>query len=136
MGHGFASDYFVKLAAFDEFHAEIAGAIALADFVNGNNAWMLEAGGGFCFAAESLKMCFRGPVTEANYFDRDCAVETFLSRAINYALTAAANFLQQLVVAKVRQHPRRACSYATARRRCRIHRPVNFLHQGAKACLQ
>ena len=38
--HWLAPDHFVKLAALDEFHAEVAGAIALADFVNGNDAWM------------------------------------------------------------------------------------------------
>ena len=32
---------FVELSAFDEFHAEIAGAITLADFVNRNDARMV-----------------------------------------------------------------------------------------------
>src|SRR6266699_661323 len=64
---------------------------------------MLEAGGGFRFATESLKMCFRSPVTEANDFERHGAAETFLSRAINDALTAAANFLQQFIVTKIGQ---------------------------------
>jgi hypothetical protein len=50
------------MPTFDEFHAEVAGAIALADFVNGDNAWMLEAGGGFRFTTESLQVRFRGPM--------------------------------------------------------------------------
>ena len=39
--HRRASDYFVKLAAFDELHAEIARAIALTDFVDRNDTGML-----------------------------------------------------------------------------------------------
>ena len=34
-------DYFVELAAFDEFHAEVALTVALAHFVNRDNAWMI-----------------------------------------------------------------------------------------------
>ena len=96
-----APDYFVKLAAFDEFHAEVAGAIALADFVNGNDAWMVEAGGSFCFATKTLQMRFGGPGAQADYFECDGAIETFLTRAINYALTTPADFLQQFIVAEV-----------------------------------
>jgi hypothetical protein len=32
---------FIKLAAFNEFHAEIAGAVTLADFVDWNDTRML-----------------------------------------------------------------------------------------------
>ena len=59
--HRRAPDDFVKLAAFDEFHAEVARAIALADFVDGNDAWMLEAGGSFGFATKTLQVRFRSP---------------------------------------------------------------------------
>ena len=41
----------------------------------------------------------QGP--KADHFERDGAIETFLMRAINYALTAPADFLQQFVIAKV-----------------------------------
>ena len=41
---------------------------------------------------------------KADDFECDGAIETFLSRAINYALTAATDFLQQFVVAKVSKH--------------------------------
>ena len=98
--HRLAPDYFVKLAAFDELHAEVARAIALADLVNGNNAWMFEAGSSFRFPAKALQMRFGGPRAQADHFERDGAIETFLMRAINYALTAPADFLQQLVVAE------------------------------------
>ena len=59
--HRLALDHFVKLAAFDELHAEVAGAIALADFVNGNDAWMFETGGGFRFPAKALQSALCSP---------------------------------------------------------------------------
>ena len=54
-------DHFIQLAAFDELHAEVALAIALADLVNGNNAWMFEAGCSFCLPAKALQMFFGRP---------------------------------------------------------------------------
>src|SRR5439155_22662218 len=103
--HRFASDHFVELAAFDKFHAEIALGVALADLVDGNNAWMLEACGGFCFPPKALEMCFGGPGAKADYLQRDRAIETFLMRAVHNALTAPANFFQQFVIAEVSQYP-------------------------------
>src|SRR5207249_230572 len=54
-----------------------------------------------CFATESLQMRFSGPMSQTDYFESYCAVETFLPGAINYALSAAADLLQQFIVAKV-----------------------------------
>src|SRR5438105_3319236 len=99
--HRLTSRYFVKLAAFDELHAEVALAIALADLVNGNNAWMFEAGSSFRLSAKALQMRLGRPRAQANHFERDCAVETFLVYTINHPLPTAANFLQQLVVAEL-----------------------------------
>jgi len=63
-----APGHFVELSAFDEFHAEVAGAIPLIHFVNGDNAWMIETGGGFGFPAKALQMRFARPLTKANDF--------------------------------------------------------------------
>ena len=41
------------------------------------------------------------PLTGADDFQGDCAIETLLSRQINYPLTAAPNFLKQLVIAEI-----------------------------------
>ena len=49
-------------------------------------------------------MRFRGPLAQADHFECDGAVEAFLARAINYALAASADFLQQFVIAKVSKH--------------------------------
>src|SRR5215468_3590812 len=75
--HRFPPNYLVELSTFDEFHAEITGAIALTDFVNRNNAWMLEAGGSFRFTTETFYMRFGGPISKANHFESDSAVQTF-----------------------------------------------------------
>src|SRR5205823_6767972 len=99
--HYFARGDCIELSPFDKFHAEVTGAIALADFVNRNNAWMLEAGGGFCFATESLQMRFSGPMAKADHFQRDREVQTFLPGAINYALSTATDPLDQFVVPNV-----------------------------------
>src|SRR5205814_3454640 len=40
--HWFAPNHFIKLAAFDQLHAEVTGAISLADFINWNDARMVE----------------------------------------------------------------------------------------------
>src|SRR5262249_37361519 len=66
--HRSSPNDFVELSAFDEFHAEVAGAIPLIHFVNGDNAWMIETGGGFGFPAKALQMRFARPLTKANYF--------------------------------------------------------------------
>ena len=66
--HRRALDYFVKLAAFDKLHAEVALAIALADLVDGDDARMIEAGGSFGFQSKALEVRFGGPLAEANDF--------------------------------------------------------------------
>src|SRR5438034_5275644 len=65
---------------------------------------MLEAGSGFRFATETLQMRFCSPVAQADHLQCHCAVKAFLPGAVNYALTAPTDFLQQLVIAKVTQH--------------------------------
>jgi hypothetical protein len=69
-----------------------------------NDKWMIEAGSCFRFPAKALQMRFGGPGAKANDFKGDGAIETFLMGTINYALTAPAYFLQQLIVAKISQH--------------------------------
>jgi hypothetical protein len=61
-------NYLIELAAFDKLHAEVALAIAFADFVNWNDAWMIEASSRFGFQPEAPKVRFGGPLTKANDF--------------------------------------------------------------------
>ena len=59
---------FVELSAFDEFHAEVAGAIALADLVNRHDARMVQARCRFGLEAEAFEVRFGGPLAESNDF--------------------------------------------------------------------
>jgi hypothetical protein len=94
----------IELAAFNELHAEITGAIALTDFMNWDDAWVLQAGGRFGFATETFHMRFAGPMAQPDHFERHGAVETFLSRAIDHALTTATDFFLDFVITKVSKH--------------------------------
>ena len=95
---------FVNLTALDELHTEVALTVALADFVNGNDAWMFQARRRFRLTPKALQMRFSGPRTKADHLQRNDAIETFLMGPINYALTTPPNFLQQLVIAKLTEN--------------------------------
>ena len=40
-GYRLPPNHFVQLAAFDQIHAEVTAAVALADFMNWNDGWMV-----------------------------------------------------------------------------------------------
>ena len=65
---------------------------------------MIEAGGGLRFPSKALQVRFRRPLAESNDFKSDGAIETFLPRTKNDALSAAADFLQQFVITEISQH--------------------------------
>jgi len=69
---------------------------------------MLETGGRFRFLAKSSQVRRARKMSEADHLQRDGAIQTFLSRAINDALPAASDFFEQLVIAKV--HHRRSAA--------------------------
>jgi hypothetical protein len=64
---------------------------------------MIEAGSCFGFPAKALEVLLCGPRTYAYDLERHGAIETFLVGPIHYALTTPADFLQQLIVAKISQ---------------------------------
>src|SRR5262249_29864911 len=87
-------DYLVKLAALDEVHAEVAGAVALAHFIDGHKPRMFETRGSFGLAAKPLQMRFGGPRAHADHLECHCAIETLLMRPVNHTLTTATDHLQ------------------------------------------
>src|SRR5262249_48154841 len=101
--HWRAAYHFIKLAALDKFHAEVAGTITLAHFVDGNDACVIKTGSSCRFAAKTLQMRSACPLARADDFQSDCAIETLLSRQVNYPLVATADFVQQFVVAEFPQ---------------------------------
>src|SRR6266511_6140528 len=84
---------FIEWPAFEQFHAEIAGAVTLSDLIDGNDAGMIETGCRFGFEVETLQVSFGRPRTKADDFQRDRAIEALLSRSVNNSLPAAAHFL-------------------------------------------
>src|SRR4029077_8203686 len=56
--HRLAPDHFIQLSAFDEFHAEVARTIALADFVDWNDTGMLQPGCRFGLQTETFEVWF------------------------------------------------------------------------------
>ena len=76
---GSRSDHFVKLAAFDELHAEVA----MSHRARRPREWeqCLDVRGWQQprLPTKSLQMRFRGPMAQADHFERDGAIETFLS---------------------------------------------------------
>src|SRR4029077_8575506 len=99
--HRLTLEHRIELAAFDQAHAEVAGAIALADFVNWNDAGMVQSGGRFGFATESFHVRFRGPMTQGDYLQCDDAIETFLPGTVNHPLAAPTDFFEELVITEL-----------------------------------
>src|SRR6266566_3122337 len=92
---------FIEPTALDEFHAEIARAVALADFVDRNNLRMFQTRCCLRFVPKTLQVRRARPLAEPDHLERDGAIKAFLPRAINHALSAATNLFEQLVVAKL-----------------------------------
>src|SRR6266496_4401987 len=60
-------NYFVKLTTFDELHAEVALAFALAHLVDGDDTRMVKARGSFGFQPKTLEVRWCGPLSKSNY---------------------------------------------------------------------
>src|SRR5204863_6665385 len=61
-------NYFVKLATFDELHAEVALAIALSNFMDRNDTGMLQTSCRFRFEPKAFQVGFARPLTQVNDF--------------------------------------------------------------------
>src|SRR5579885_1791184 len=91
-----------QTSAARELHAKKREAVfAFADLVNWQNIWMIEAGRGLSFAAEPHEGLLAIGVVGQQLFDRDDPVGMPLTRSINDAHAAAADFLQDLIIADV-----------------------------------
>src|SRR5205823_5080076 len=79
-GEGFGEGW-----AFDQFHREEVLAFGFADFVDADDAGMLQPRGGFGFAAEPLDVLGSGELASADHFEGDQPVQAFLPGAPNDA---------------------------------------------------
>ena len=67
-GHRRTAYHFIQLAAFDELHAEVAGTITLAHFVDGNDARVIKTRRGSGFPAKTLQVRSAGPLSKPKNF--------------------------------------------------------------------
>src|SRR5215831_4390001 len=92
--HRCMGNYFVKLTTFDKLHTEIALTIPLAYLVDGNDAWMVKARSGFGFQTKALQVRWCCPLTEADNFQCNNAIEALLPGAKNDSLSTPANLFE------------------------------------------
>src|SRR5262249_2912246 len=85
---------------------------------------MIKAGGGFRFPTKTLQMPLRRPMAEADDFQRDGAIKTFLPRAINHTLATTTDYLHQFIIAKVRER------FCRSRRFLFMWRSFAIVHAG------
>src|SRR6476661_7615528 len=76
--HWFALEDRIELFALDQSHAEVASAVAFANFIDRNNPWMVQACSGLRLASKAFQVRCGGPRTQADYLQRDGPIETFL----------------------------------------------------------
>jgi hypothetical protein len=115
------TDYIVEAISFDESHAEIVRTVALTNFVNGNNPWMIEFRCGLGFTPKAFQVRAGRQMANTNDLYRDDAVETPLPGAKYDPLAASTDFLQQFVIAKRSRHLRFGRSLFIVRFDIRIH---------------
>src|SRR5207249_9058529 len=80
---------------------EVVLPIVFADFLNGNDVLMVKLRRSLGFDLESSHECRIGELTVQQHLHRDKAIEAELSRAIDHAHSASANFFQQFVITEV-----------------------------------
>src|SRR5262249_19088072 len=86
-----------QILALQVFHDEIIEAVVRANVVHRANMRVAERGHGAGFALETLAVFGVAGKVRGQHFDRDGAVETAVTRAINLAHTAGADGRENFV---------------------------------------
>ena len=89
-----------QVAAFDEPHREIMCAVAFPAFVQRDDMGMVQLGDRFDLDAKTQARFVREKVVRLNHLERDYAVQTELTRAINDAHASSPEFLKNFVIAE------------------------------------
>src|SRR5438128_497551 len=97
---------------------------------------MLQACCRFRFQTKTFEVRFRGPLAKPDDLQCNGAIETFLARPKDHALTAASDFLQQFVIAKFGHRFDPIRIEAIARHRRRFTCVFIFIGKRAKAGLK
>src|SRR6187401_2420089 len=83
-----------------ELHAEKRQAVlAFAHFINRKDVWMIQTGHSLCFSSETLQRSVRISAITKDALYRDDAPGMSLPGAIDHAHAAAADLLENFVVA-------------------------------------
>ena len=134
--HGLLFDDFIKSSTFHQLHAEVAGTVAFPDLMDRDDTWVVQTRCGLRLKPKPFDVRFGGPPSGADDFQGDYAVKAFLTRAIDQALAAATNLLQQLVVAQFFRQLHAACSTnfavehsKTRLQKARCAKSFRFVHQ-------
>src|SRR5690349_8459690 len=89
--HGLA-----KIHTVDEFHNEIEEAARMAEIVDGDDVWMVEAGEHAAFLGEAVSESVVGGKGSRENLEGDKAVEFWLARFEDVAHAAAADHFDDL----------------------------------------
>jgi hypothetical protein len=73
-------------------------ALALSDFVDGDNIWVLQARRSLRFGPEALDLGGTGQLTGQDHLHRDRPVQTDLPGLIDHTHAPARDFFQQFIV--------------------------------------
>jgi hypothetical protein len=93
-----SADHLFEALAFEELHHDEVQPAVLVDFVNRADVRMIERGGKLRFPQETLARLFVGDQFGGQNLDGDDAPQAGVLRLIDLALTAFADFFEQLVM--------------------------------------
>src|SRR5262249_32060305 len=86
--------------AFHVLHREKRLAIAFPHVIDLNDIRMIKPGSRLGFGPKAVQIGLGGQLTAKDHFERDQAIETFLSRLVDHAHASPAEFLKKLIIAK------------------------------------
>src|SRR5437867_1218482 len=87
-----------EASALDQLHREVGAALVLADFVDGNDVGMVQAGNRFRLAAETLARGLIRKLGGEQHFHCDEPLQTDLPRAKDCPHAATGDFFKEFVV--------------------------------------
>ena len=90
----------IEIAALDELHGEVVLPFMLADFVDGHDVRMIQPRRRLRLALKAGDLLRRGELPGPDALQGDDAIEADLPGLVDDAHAAAADLLQQFVIAK------------------------------------
>ena len=88
----------------DEPHAEVVLPVSLANFVDGHDRGMVEAGGSLGLGTETANLGVVGELTGQDHLEGDHAIQAELPCLEHHAHATAGDLAKDLIVAEARSH--------------------------------